>query len=453
MRLQSTLLFLVLVLPAALLLLFGPRGSVDAPHDRLVLRYWEKWSGVEQQAITAIVQEFNDTVGAERGVWVEYNPISDIEKRMLIATAGGDPPDIAGLYDFILPQYADQDALLALDELIADAGVDLQSLNPIWLDICRYRGDLYALPSTPYTIALYYNRRLFREAGLDPNNPPRTTDEFYDAVIRLTRTDDAGRISQLGWTTSPAMLGWWPWIWPKFFDAPLWDGERFVLDAPEPRAAYDWLLRMRRELGPQAAGAFEASAAAIEGAQNPFLSERLAMVFQGPWMSKWLSTYAPQVDYGVAPFPSRTLERRNNFASADVYVIPRGARRPREAMIFLAYMMRQDVMEKLCKAHGKVSPFRTPGEDFARDHPNPHIDAFNELATSAHAFGYPQMPTWTQAMDNMRDLLVDLLRDDPRFDDALRRTQRQIQSGVEEYAAMSARRRAAAGEDGREARQ
>jgi ABC-type glycerol-3-phosphate transport system substrate-binding protein len=443
MTIRTALLVVLLGLPAAALLAFGPRGQRHVPPDRTVIRYWEKWTGVEAQAMQRIVDRFNQTVGAERRIWVDYNAVSNVDRRTLIATAGGDPPDLAGLFDYIVPQFADQGALMPLDELVEDFGIDLDAFKPVWLQIGRYRGRLYALPSTPYTIALYYNRRLYREAGLDPDQPPRTIAELEEHAQRLTRRDADGKIVQMGFTTSPAMLGWWHWIWPYFFDARLWDGRRFHLDTPTGRAAYHWIGDRRAQLGMADALAFEATAGAIEGAQNPFLSERLAMVFQGPWVSNWIRAYTPSLDYGVAPFPSVTAERQNVFASTDVFVIPSGSRHPAEALEFVAFVLRQDVMEELCSAHCKVSPFREPAPDFFANHPNPHIRVFDDMARSPHAFGYPQMPTFAEASNEMLFLLENVLRGVGDPNEVVRLTQRKIDSIVSEYQRMAAARRQA----------
>jgi ABC-type glycerol-3-phosphate transport system substrate-binding protein len=250
MNRRTITLLILLVLPAVALLAFGPRGQVDVPRDRVLVRYWEKWTGVEALAMQRIVTRFNDTVGAAQGIWVEYSAVSNVDQRMLLATAGGDPPDVAGLFDYAIPQFADQGALMPLDDLAAEFSLDLGAFKPICVKIGTYDGRLYALPSTPFTIALYYNRRLFREAGLDPDRPPETIAELTEYARRLTRRDAAGKIVQLGFTTSPGMLGWWHWIWPKFFDAPLWDGRRFRVSTPEAVAAYGWIATRRAELGP-----------------------------------------------------------------------------------------------------------------------------------------------------------------------------------------------------------
>jgi len=441
MNVRGLILLVVLGVPAALLLALGPREQQAIPADRVIVRYWEKWTGVERQAIERLVTRFNETLGAERGIWVDYNAVSNVDQRMLIATAGGDPPDLAGLFDYIVPQYAEQNAILPLDELVREYGIDVPAFEPIWLDICRYQGRLYALPSTPFTLALFYNRRLYAEAGLDPNHPPETTAELNEYALRLTKKDDAGQVTQLGFTVSPGMLGWWHWVYPCYFDARLWDGTQCHVDTPAGRAAFTWIADYRARVNNTEVLKFEATAGAIEGAQNPFLSERLTMVLQGPWVANWAAKYTPDLDYGVAPFPSVSRERRNVFASADVFVIPRGAKQPHEAMVFLAWLLQQPHLEELCQLHGKVSPFRTPGPDFFAAHPNPHIRVFAEMARSPDAFGYPSMPMWTEASAQLLAMLEDVLRGKSTVDAALPAGQARVDRIVADYQRKAARHR------------
>ncbi|MBK9119658.1 MAG: ABC transporter substrate-binding protein [Phycisphaerales bacterium] len=441
MNLRALLLTLVLGAPAVALLLCGPRGPANAPSDRTVIRYWEKWSGVEGVAMQRIVDRYNATIGATDGIWVQYTPISSIEQRLLIAIAGGDPPDLAGIYDALLANYADRDALLPLDALTAEIGLDTDRFAPVWTNLCRYQGQLFALPSAPFTIALLYNRAHFRAAGLDPDRPPRTMAELDDYARRLTRWDaDRTEITQLGFTQSTAMLGWWPWVWPCYFGAELWDGQRYKLLSKEARAAYAWIVRQRVELGWDAIRSFEATSGPIEGAQNAFLAGRLSMLFQGPWMVNWARTYAPQLDIGVAPFPSATADRAYAFASTDIFVIPRGAREPRAALRFLAYVLQPEVLEELCQAHGKLSPFRDAGPDFYDNHPNPFIRTFEHLAQSPDIFGFPQMPTWLAVNDELNSTLNAVMRGD-HLERTLTRAQQKIDKIVQDYEQMATQRR------------
>src|SRR5262245_13813131 len=77
--------------------LFGPRGAKEAGAGRVVLDYWEKWTGHEGRAMQRVVDDFNDT---QDRIFVRYLVTAGIDQKTLNAVAGGDPPDIVGLWNY-----------------------------------------------------------------------------------------------------------------------------------------------------------------------------------------------------------------------------------------------------------------------------------------------------------------------------------------------------------------
>lgn len=434
MNIRSLIITVLLLAPAGGLLAFGPqRGRDAAPPGRVVIRYWEKWAGVEWTPIRRIVDRYNETEGRARGIWVDLHCISNIDERMLIATAGGDPPDVAGLYDRYIPQFAARGALLDLTALAPQAGIRVDDFKPIWRDVAEFDGRLFGLPCAPYTVALFYNRKLFREAGLDPDKPPQTPAEFNECMRRLTKRDEHGDVVQLGFTAWTGMLGWWHWCWPFFFGETLWHEGKFHIDSPGGLATMEWFARQRAELGVAALLKFETSNLPIEGPDNPFLSGKLAMVMQGPWMTNWISTYMPQLDYGVTRFPSADPGRRPVLASADLLTIPATAKHKQEAMIFLEYLLRPEIQEELALAHRKLTPYRAPSAAFFAKHPNPHVRVFDALADSPDAFGVPKMPTFAEAVTVTQTMFENVLRATQSPADAVREAQEKMDAVVGQY--------------------
>src|SRR5262245_57741978 len=82
--------------------------------ERITVEYWDKWTGSEQDAMQAVVDDFN---AAQGRVFVNFQSVSDIVQKTLLATAGGIPPDVAGVWAANLVEFADKEALLPLDEL------------------------------------------------------------------------------------------------------------------------------------------------------------------------------------------------------------------------------------------------------------------------------------------------------------------------------------------------
>ncbi len=128
--------------------------------------YWEKWNGFEGQAAQAVIDKFNQS---QDGIVVDYYATSVPDRKTLVATAGGDPPDIAGLHEQNIATFADAEALQPLDEFIHNEGMTteqwLSRYYPVYARICTHGGHVYAGISTPAVEALYWNKTLFREAG------------------------------------------------------------------------------------------------------------------------------------------------------------------------------------------------------------------------------------------------------------------------------------------------
>jgi ABC-type glycerol-3-phosphate transport system substrate-binding protein len=76
--------------------------------DRVTVIYWEKWTGSEGEEMQKVVQAFNRS---QDKIFVKYLSISGIDQKTILATAGGNPPDIAGIWDGGVFQFADANAL------------------------------------------------------------------------------------------------------------------------------------------------------------------------------------------------------------------------------------------------------------------------------------------------------------------------------------------------------
>jgi multiple sugar transport system substrate-binding protein len=111
----------------------------------------------------------------------------------------GAPPDlIEAQHGWVVP-FAQAGLLAPLDDVIASG--DRADYLPAALDYDTWDGHLWGAPFRIETHALLYNRRLFREAGLDPDSPPRTWSETLEAARALTRKTGAGR-QQYGWAVT-----------------------------------------------------------------------------------------------------------------------------------------------------------------------------------------------------------------------------------------------------------
>jgi ABC-type glycerol-3-phosphate transport system substrate-binding protein len=385
-------------LAAALLL----AGCAKPSDGKIHLSYWEKWSGAEEDNMEQAVAQFNRS---QNRIVVDYLSVGESPQKTLLATAGGDPPDIAGIYLVNICSFADRNALLPLDDFMREDGTPpaqfLGRYAPAYADIGTYRGRTWGLPSTPSTFALYWNKELFRAAGLDPEQPPRTLAEMNAMSARLTVRDSAGNLKQVGFL--PQQAGGCVWSAPQWFGGQLFDGTHVTIGTdPANLRAFQWLGGFSQAYGIDNIRRLAASFGTLATADDPFNSGRVAMTIDGPWRDHYIKQFAPGLKYGAAGWPA-AQPGVNDFtvAESDMLVIPRGCKHPREAWEFLRFLSRPNFaaqsfdelsgVELLCFLQEKPSPFTQWSPYFAAHHPNPNVAIFRRLAQSPHAVSVPKM--------------------------------------------------------------
>jgi ABC-type glycerol-3-phosphate transport system substrate-binding protein len=383
-------------------------GCLQPNDGRVHIVYWEKWSGAEASAMQKTVDQFNRS---QNRITVELLSASSVDRKTLVATAGGDPPDVAGLWIMNLYSFADRDALTPLDDFIRGEGRTpeswLERYYPIYADMCRYGGKIWGLPSTPAVTALHWNKQLFREAGLDPERPPRTLAELDEFAEKLTKRDPkSGAITQIGFL--PQEPGWWSWAFPQWFGGGYWNGRDITFGTiPVNLEAYRWVEGYTKKYGLDQVRTFASGFGGFASPQNPFMSGKVAMVLQGVWMDNFITQFAPGLEYGVAPWPAAKPGQENfTVADCDMLTIPRGSKHPKEAWEFIKFISSMNPkaqseeelrgMELICYLQKKNSPLREWSPYFEQHHPHRHIALFRELAASPNAISIPKIGIWQE---------------------------------------------------------
>jgi hypothetical protein len=226
--------------------LFGPRGAKERSDGKIVLDYWEKWTGHEGRAMQKVVDEFNATIGEQKKIFVRYLVTAGIDQKTLIAVAGGNPPDLVGLWNYNIPLYAESNAILPLDDLGSSHNVKLENYAAGFRPVLEHpdatgKKRMWGVVNTGGTVAMYYNKAAFREVGLDPQRPPRTISELDEYDKRLSIINPDGTIQRAGFIH--AEPGWWSWIWGYHFGGSLADiaHNKSLAASKENVEAFEWV--------------------------------------------------------------------------------------------------------------------------------------------------------------------------------------------------------------------
>jgi len=160
------------------------------------------------------------------------------------------------------------------------------------------------------------------------------------------------------------------------------------------------------------------------------------MQFQGVWMYNFISKYNPKLDWAAAPMPhpkNRPDLADMTLADSDNVVIPVGAKHPKEAFDFIAFLQRQENMELLCMGQRKESPLAKVSDGFLKNHPNPFIRLFTDLPKGKSSRIPPMIGIVNEYTADLSEAFdeITLLRETPK--EALDEVQKRIQAKLDHY--------------------
>ena len=340
----------------------GAPGTDTKATDKVKLVVWGLQSGKETAGLDAQVAEFE-----------RRNPDIDVSllamgaggmnpQKLMTAIVGSVAPDVINQDRFTVGDWASRDTFLPLDDFInKQSKSDPQAIRKenyypaTWLEAV-YKGRPYAIPTGVDDRLLFYNRKVFREAGLDPNRPPRTWDELKAYAVKITQLNKDKSYKRIGFIPNYGNSWLYLYSWQNGGEFMSPDGRTCTLDNPYSVEALKYMVDVYDELGGyNKAKVFESSFQGAE--QDPFFTGKVGMVITGSWNVSTIARYAPGLDFAVAPAPvpaerlKGVAANKGRFAGKPPYItwiggfsfaIPRGSKNPDEAWRFIKWMNSQE---------------------------------------------------------------------------------------------------------------
>src|SRR6201986_2245755 len=149
------------------------------------VQFWART--VSKTLAQKLVSEFNAT-HKNLQVKLTLTSINDDVTSLATSIRAGDPPDVVGLNDIDMPTFTKNGSFTDLTAAINKLSYK-SALSPGHVGLATYQGKEYGVPYWADLSVLWYNKTLFKEAGLDPNKPPTT----YAQIL-----SDAQKINKLG---------------------------------------------------------------------------------------------------------------------------------------------------------------------------------------------------------------------------------------------------------------
>ena len=274
-------------------------------------------------------------------------PFMEIERKFLTSVVGEVPPDLFEFFGSV-SQWSSRGALISLSDYIKRDNYDCSQIFPaLWEDM-MWDGKIYAIPTGTACDAFYWNKQHFREAGLDPEKPPKTWKELEEYAEKLTIRNPDGSIKRAGfvpgyWSATgiPIFVYWALQKDAKYLSP---DGKKVTLTSPACIEALEWEGKLFEKLGRDELIRLRASFG--YAGQQGFASGRVSMIEQKSSFPQELSKYAPNIEYGVSMFPIPEGGHPATTSGSVWMGIPAGAKHPDEAWEYIKFRTRSDIAIK-----------------------------------------------------------------------------------------------------------
>ena len=318
------------------------------------------WDSNQEPGLTQIMNDFTEKTGIKTKVsvvkWDEYWTLLESGAQ------GGSLPDVFWMHSNESERYMSNDMLLDLTDKIADSS-EIDTANypeDIW-GLYTYEDKYYAVPKDVDTIALWYNKTMFDEAGLDYPTADWTWDDVTEAAKKLTKDD--GSQYGLAMPNGSNQDGYYNLVY---------DNEGYIINDDKTQSGWDdpkTIEAMKTYEGWIKEGVMPSLETMSEnGVDVLFESGKVAMVTQGSWM---LAAYrdneytAANCDCVELP-KSATTGRRASIYNGLGWAASATTEHPEEAWKLIEYLGSKEAQEKQAELGVTMSAYTGTSDAWAK---------------------------------------------------------------------------------------
>jgi multiple sugar transport system substrate-binding protein len=263
-------------------------GNTKDEKVEITYGFWDK---KQVPAIEEIIKLFNEN-NPNIKVKSELTPYGQYFQKLETAATGGALPDVMWMNGAHVEQYAEGKVILPLSDLAKQDNFSLDNYPNSLIDLYTVDGKVYGIPKDFDTTGLWYNKKIFDEAGVSYPDETWDWDKLKEVATKLTNKDNGiwGYAATMG-----NQGGYYDFIWQNGGYIISEDGKSVGFDQPEAIEALKFNISFIKEgLSPTQAQMTETAASEL------FASGKVAMMFDGPWM---VPEYKQNPDLDVAVVP------------------------------------------------------------------------------------------------------------------------------------------------------
>jgi multiple sugar transport system substrate-binding protein len=314
------------------------------------IEYWQYVFDTRVKAMDQLIVEFQKANPDITVKQVTF-PYADYQTRVVAANMSGKGPDVMQLFYGWLDKFAVGGILQPLPKDTFPHDKIESDFFPI-VSAMKRGDDYYGLPTAVRSLALFYNKKLFTEAGLDPSSPPKTLDEFVAAAQKIAKHDASGNLTVAGSTLDMGGQDhqWWREVLIRQFGGePYTDGDKKVTydsEAGLKALSFYTSLQLEKKIG---------QAGFMDEGQAAFRGGKAGMTIDGTFR---LGSFKSIKDFewGVTELPANAEGIRSNYASyfANGISAKTTGKELEASKKFLAYISSAEAMDIWLKTVGEL---------------------------------------------------------------------------------------------------
>lgn len=274
-------------------------AAAEASDEVIELEYWQYNFEARVNAMDQLIEMFEADNPDIKIIHNADIPYAEYRDKIAASVPAGVGPDVVTLFYGWQSAWLDAGYLVPLPEdAFAPSMVD-EEFSPM-VQASFVDGTLYTLPTAVRTLALFYNKDLMEQAGLDPESPPTTLDELQEQAVQCTQRDDDGNLAIQGFVTGLDAQDhhWFREVLVRQFGGEPYsdDGRTVTYNDEAGQAAWNYLLSFATELETGDNSIFD-------GSTNAFVAGKVCFHVDGSFRLGTLANNAPDMNFGVTELP------------------------------------------------------------------------------------------------------------------------------------------------------
>ncbi len=290
------------------------------------LTFWGDWGGEGQAQFETMVDAFNKS---QTKIRVKYVLQQDMITKFLTAATSGGSPDVLFWDRWRTSLYAPKNVLHPIDEYMERDGIMRDDYYEESLKELSLGDKLYGLPLTVDARALFYNKKLLAEAGIEP---PKTWDELADAAAKLTKWNGS-KLEVAGFSLGD--VGLFNMYLQQAGGQMITEDGKTNFNNEQGKQVLNYWDRLLNQDKVYKVG-FEQG---LGEGQDAFVTGKLAMQFTGPWMLSTYKKYGKDLEFGIVPPPAGPNGDKGSVMGGFGLVIPEGAKHKEESWEFIKWWL------------------------------------------------------------------------------------------------------------------